>query len=368
VIGRIRLGQSGYHSFHALAPMVAREMNLFVDEGLVNSSGMPAIETLAASICPFNAEKVALAQRFKENAANAAPDVKPSTVVYLNRRGARLRIVGGWLNRHSGWLVGRQNVRQLGDLRGRIIGLKDLGSTSHDTLAYHLKQAGLDPRDAVHYQQGVTQGSESLRTGQVDATLVGPEDGAALLDEGFNLLLDLAQLYPQGRPERVLVVTEELLEERPEWVASFVRGMIRAYWLMRTMPDNFFYVHQLERRMRLRPVLDAGVPLPNPDTTGNDRRARMRSFDPDEPQVRPICRSPERCERLPLPIDGQPAPFGAYFDELVEIGELERADLETLDDSVRLDIARDAFQNLAGRAELADELRRAREVAERVGY
>jgi hypothetical protein len=78
--------------------------------GPVDGGGRPAYELLPGGIAPFNAEKIALALSMKEKGATIAMDVKPSTVMYLNRRGANLRIVAGWRNQQPNWVMGRSDI------------------------------------------------------------------------------------------------------------------------------------------------------------------------------------------------------------------------------------------------------------------
>lgn len=343
-IDRLRMGPACYHVLHVLPPMTAHEMNFFVDEGLVDGNGRPAYDLLPGGISPFNAEKIALAQSMKEKGATIAMDVKPSSVMYLNRRGANLRIVAGWRNQQPNWVMGKSEIKDLGALRGRVVGLKDFGNIRYYALAYWLKEAGLEPREDVRFIRGVSDGATALREGKVEAAFVPVNEGPALRDEGFNLLIDLSKQYPKGRPDRIIVATEELIQQRPEWVSAFVKGMIRAYWFMRIMPDNFRYLNNLERRMR------------------------MQSFDPEERTIPLSCRTPAHCEEMPFPIDGMPSNFEDYLQEWVDLGELDKADVDCLDSSLRLEITRAAFDDLAARPELRDELQRAREVAGRIGF
>ncbi|HLH22108.1 MAG TPA: ABC transporter substrate-binding protein [Chloroflexota bacterium] len=344
MIDKVRMGPACYHVLHVLPPMVAHEMNYFVDEGLLDDYGNPAYELLPGGMAPFNAEKIALAQSMKEKGATIAMDVKPSTVVYLNRRGATLRIIAGWRNQQSNWVMGKPEIPDLAGLRGRLVGLKDFGSIRYYALAYWLKEYGLDPRHDVRFVRGVSDGTAALRAGQVDAAFIPISEGQELLAEGYRKLIDLSARYPRGRPDRIIVATESLIEERPDWVRAFVKGMIRAYWFMRIMPDNHGYLVNLERRRRLL------------------------SYDPDERTIPLSCRTPEMCEEMPFPIDGMPSGFEGYLQEWVDLGELDQDDVRCLDQSLRLDFAEGAFAELAARPELQPELARARAVAERVGF
>jgi hypothetical protein len=338
------MGPACYHVLHVLPPMVAHEMNFFVDEGLVDADGWPGYELLPGGIAPFNAEKQALAQCMKEKGASVVMDVKPSSVVYLNRRGADLRIIAGWRNQQPSWVMSRPGIDDLRALRGQTVGLKDFGNVRYYALAAWLQEVGLDPQRDVHYVRGLSDGTAALREGRVDAAFVPPRERRLMLDAGFVKLLDISERYRQGRPDRIIVATQRALDEHPAWIAAFTRGIIRAYWFMRTVPENLPYVRNLERRMRLT------------------------SYDPDERAAPLGCGSVEDCEYLPFPIDGVASGFDTYLDEWISLGELEPADAEQLEAALRLDVARTASAELAARPELGDELARVRQVVGRVGF
>jgi len=271
-------------------------------------------------------------------------DVKPSSVVYLNRRGAKLRIIAGWRNQSPSWVMGTPHVRSLSDLKGQLVGLKDFGNIRYYALAYQIQKAGLDPQADVRYIRGISDGPTALRQGKVDAAFVNIEEGPAMMEDGFTKLLDLSIMYPEGRPDRIIAATEEFLNERPDWANAYVKAMIRAYWFMRIMPENFGYLTNLEKRMR------------------------YQSFDPEEPNIPLACGTPLACELMPFPYDGQATGFEGYLKEWVELGELDDEDVATLQESLRTDITREAYSELAARADLKDHLARVKEVSARIGY
>jgi len=191
------MGPACYHVLHVLPIVTAHEMNFFVDEGLVDASGRPAYDILPGGMSPFNAEKIALAQSMKEKGATIAMDVKPSTVVYLNRRGANLRIVAGWRNQQPNMVMAKPEVKNLADLKGRLVGLKDFGNIRFWALAYWIKESGLEPREDVNYIRGVSDGATALREGRVDAAFVACSEAPEMLAEGYKTLIDLSKAYPE---------------------------------------------------------------------------------------------------------------------------------------------------------------------------
>ena len=345
MIDKLRMGPACYHTFHVFPPMVAHEMNFFVDEGLVDRTGRPAYEIVPGGISPFNAEKASLAQAMKEKGIHIAMDVKPSTVVYLNRRGAKLRIICGWRNQQPTWIIGARDVPTLADARGRVVGLLDFGSIRYDALAFRLKEIGLDPQRDVRYVRGVRDAPGMLEAGEIDVAFVKPQRAHGLIENGFHKLLDMKDFYPEGRPDRIIVATDDLLNDRPDWVDAFIKGIIRSYWFIRTMPENLTYLQNLEKRMHLQ------------STDNEEFHSPSHSFS-----------TPLDCELLPFPIDGMPTGFDSYLREQVELGHIEQEDVDTLKESLRTELIRESFSDLSRQSERQPELDRVQHVAERVGY
>ena len=91
------------------------------------------------------------------------------------------------------------------------------------------------------------------------------------------------------------------------------------------------------------------------DSHDEDERARLAQFD-----------SGAQAEMMPFPIDGLPTGFDQYLDEAAVLGNIDgHLDAE---DIAKLDLAREAYAELASRPELEGDLRRVEEVVARVGY
>jgi ABC-type nitrate/sulfonate/bicarbonate transport system substrate-binding protein len=327
-----------------IPPTVADEMGFFFDEGLHDDDGRPTYELVPDSHAPFMFEREALGQTMKERGIDISMDVKPSTVAYMRQHGHKIFIIAGWRNQSPHYVVGSNAVQSLTDLAGKRIGVIDPTDILVTVLSYWLKEAGVDPISNVEWVRGVDpqRTAAALADGRVDAGFVDVTDLQGLIDGGNNLLLDIRKQYPNGRPDRIIAATGRVIDEQPEQVTAFIRGMIRSYWFLRQQPENLPVIQAIERRLR------------------------RQSHDPDEPR-RPLqFNSAELAERMPFPYDGLATGLGQYLGEAVTLGLLDgRADLE---DISRLDLARGAFRELESRDELRPNLVRAREVSARIGY
>jgi hypothetical protein len=241
--------------------------------------------------------------------------------------------------------MGAPDVKSIADLKGKPVGISDFGSNKHWAISLWLKKSGLDPEKDVKMVRGIFHPIhiEALRSGRVAACPVAAWEAEELKKEGFNPLITLKQQYPQGRPERIIAATGRILEEKPEWVKSFLKGMIRSYWLMRDQPANFEYVHRLERRLR------------------------YQSPDPEEKGVKLSCDDPRRIEAMPFPLDGVPTGFEDLLREEEAAGDLNY-DVPAIEDVCALDLVKEAYAELMQEPARRAEHARVSEVAKRLEY
>jgi ABC-type nitrate/sulfonate/bicarbonate transport system substrate-binding protein len=183
----------------------------------------------------------------------------------------------------------------------------------------------------------------ALKSGKVECIPCKPWVAEKLVKEGFNALVTPADQYPDGRPERIIAATGRILEERPDLVKKFLKGMIRSYWFVRDMPKNFEYICQLEKRLRY------GSP------------------DPEEREIKISSAAPVDLEAMPFPIDGRATGFEDMLAEEERLGDLNY-DVPAIKDVCAQDLVDEAFQELRQRKELKPEYERASAVAEKWGY
>jgi ABC-type nitrate/sulfonate/bicarbonate transport system substrate-binding protein len=343
--GKLRIGPTCYHVLHQVPVMTAHEMNFLYDEGLRTADGSPAYELLTDSMVPFGLEKLGISQAMKEKSVDIALDVQSRTVFYQRARGADLYIIAGWRNQHTNVWVAPPHIKSLTDLKGKRVGISDFNSIRHWAIQIQLKKAGLDlERDIQWVRIGVNSRlhRDAIRNGKVECAPVPPWYAEDLKKEGCNALVSPADQYPDGRPERIIAATGRILEEHPEMVKSFLKGMIRAYWFVRDMPKNYEYISNLEKRLRLS------------------------SPDPEERVVSHL-RSERDLEAMPFPLDGKATGFEDMLKEEERLGELNY-DVPAIKDVCAQDLVNEAFEELRERRELDAEFQRLSRIAERWGY
>jgi len=344
--GKLRIAPTCYHVLHQVPVMTAHEMNFFYDEGLRSADGSLAYELLRDAMVPFGLEKLGISQAMKEKSVDIALDVQSRTVFYQRARGADLYIIAGWRNQHTNVWIGPPHIKSLADLKGKRVGISDFNSIRHWAIQIQLKKAGLDlERDVEWVRIGVNPRlhMEAIRSGRVECAPVPPWYAEDLIKEGCNALVKPADQYPDGRPERIIAATGRILEERPEMVKSFLKGMIRSYWFVRDMPTNMEYINNLEKRLRLQ------------------------SPDPEERVVTHSARTAQDLEAMPFPLDGKATGFEDMLKEEERLGELNY-DVPAIKDVCAQDLVDEAFKELRARKDLQEEYQRVNKVAERWGY
>ena len=190
-------------------------------------------------------------------------------------------------------------------------------------------------------ERGVARRHGRVASGHVDAGSTGELEKVHA--RGLSILDGLKSHYPDGRPDRIIAATGDILEKQPEMIKAYLKATIRAYWFIRTMPENLPYVSALERKL--------SVESPNPEEQQWWRK-------PDQ--------TAEKYEGMPFPVDGLPTGFEQYFQEQVEIGEIR--DFGDYEKILYLDPIREAHWELEERGELQADVQRMKAVAEKYGY
>ena len=144
-------------------------------------------------------------------------------------------------------------------------------------------------------------------------------------------------------PNESFAATGRILEERPDLVKSFLKGMIRSYWFVRDMPKNFEYIRQLEKRLR------------------------YDSADPEERKIKISSAAPVDLEAMPFPIDGRATGFEDMLAEEEKLGELNY-DVPPIKDVCAQDLVAEAYKELMERQELKEEYERVAAIAQKWGY
>jgi ABC-type nitrate/sulfonate/bicarbonate transport system substrate-binding protein len=162
--------------------------------------------------------------------------VNPATeLVEAGLGGARVAFIIGILNRAVLSVYSKPEIKQLSDLRGKILAVTVAGSTTDLTAKILLQQAGMiGGKDVqVTHLQGMPDMITALTQGRIDAAIVSAPSTLKLRQAGLKELIDVgAQNIPMIHAG--LATTRDFIKSNPDKVRRYVQAYIEGTKIART--------------------------------------------------------------------------------------------------------------------------------------
>jgi ABC-type nitrate/sulfonate/bicarbonate transport system substrate-binding protein len=166
--------------------------------------------------------------------------VNPATeIVEAGLGGQRVAFIIGILNRAVLSVYSKAELRQLSDLRGKVMGVTLPGSTTDLTAKILFQQAGMVPGKDVQvtHLQGMPDIITALTQGRIDAGVVSAPTTLKLRQAGFKELVDVAaRNVPMIHAG--LATTRDFIKNNPEKVRRYVQAYIEGTKIARTDPET----------------------------------------------------------------------------------------------------------------------------------
>ncbi len=146
-------------------------------------------------------------------------------------RGSDLVLIAAVVNKMNYILASAPSIRRPEDLRGKRVGITQVGAASYHAVMLALKHWGMDARrDRVTMLQVGNQAARvaSLQTGGSEAVIVNPGLGPTLKQRGFNILADFTEL-PIPYPQSVLLTRERTLKTDPDLMERLMKTFIAGH-------------------------------------------------------------------------------------------------------------------------------------------
>jgi len=116
-------------------------------------------------------------------------------------------------------------ARSLRDLRGKTLAIPSKYSNQNFVIHKLMEDQGVDPEDITFVEMPPPDMPGSLAVGRIDAYFVGePHPARAELDGTGRILYHVKDIWPRFI-SCCLVVTEDLIDSKPEVVRDLVRGI-----------------------------------------------------------------------------------------------------------------------------------------------
>ena len=149
------------------------------------------------------------------------------TVVGAALRGFPFKIVTYYSTRLMDSLVAKPQIKSVGDLRGKIVGVDGPGASTYVMTVLILRKHGLDPDREVKV---LAIGDENIRLeqlklGQIDAGMLGPQGVVLARRAGLRTLLDVADEIDQ--PFAGLGTSTQMIDRRRDDLKKFLSASVR---------------------------------------------------------------------------------------------------------------------------------------------
>jgi ABC-type nitrate/sulfonate/bicarbonate transport system substrate-binding protein len=151
-------------------------------------------------------------------------------VVLDSEAGGFLEIVGGNVNRLPFSLISGKNIKSVGDLRGKTVGVSSIEAGSSSLVMRLLAARGLHyPADYRMRAVGpILARWEMLQSGEIDAGLQGAPLNYIAIDQGFGSLCEPRQEVPDFQFTS-LNVDKRWAEANADIMHRFMRAFVRAH-------------------------------------------------------------------------------------------------------------------------------------------
>lgn len=141
-------------------------------------------------------------------------------------RGANLKFIAMTRDHLQRHVIVRPEIKEPQDLRGRNVGVTNLGGSSWLVAMLGLEQLKIDPaRDQIRFRAlgNYPVLVQALEAGGIDAVVVDPVFSRQLKQKGFRVL---TEFYPPSAAG--FVAAGRHLEENPEIAESTLKGIVEA--------------------------------------------------------------------------------------------------------------------------------------------
>jgi len=151
-------------------------------------------------------------------------------------RGLPVKVVGFLTVKPSFWLMSKPEIKTMADLKGKIIGITAIGSST-DTLARFLvSKNGLTPdREVAFIGTGTTSNIlTEMKAGTVDAGVLSPPFNAMATQMGYRTLAYFGDYVEQSLSG--VGTADRMIREKPELVKRVLTAVIKSLRFIQQRP------------------------------------------------------------------------------------------------------------------------------------
>jgi NitT/TauT family transport system substrate-binding protein len=155
------------------------------------------------------------------------------------QQGAPVKAIGTYAPRLSVVITSAGDIRTPGDLRGRKVGIQEVGGFNEVMTRVLLQTAGMTPQDVQYVTVSTANRVPALVQGQVDATTLHIDQYYAATNQKSDLV-NLAKMW-EVVPDwwySAFVATDDVIRNKREPLIRFMTAIIKAQRTMYTDPED----------------------------------------------------------------------------------------------------------------------------------
>jgi NitT/TauT family transport system substrate-binding protein len=153
------------------------------------------------------------------------------------QQGAPVKAIGTYAPKLSVVMMGRPDVKTPADLKGKKLGIQEVGGFNDVMSRLVLQRSNISPNDVQFVNVATANRVTSMVQGQTDATVLHIDQYYAALaaDPNFNVLAKMWEVVPDWWYS-AFVVTDDVRTQKREAVVRFMTAVIKAQRFMYTNP------------------------------------------------------------------------------------------------------------------------------------
>ena len=153
------------------------------------------------------------------------------------QQGAPVKAIGTYAPKLSVVMMGAPDVKAPADLKGKRLGIQDVGGFNDVMSRLVLAQAGISPNDVQFINVATANRVTSMAGGQTDATVLHIDQYYTALgvNPNFNVLARMWEVVPDWWYS-AFVATDDVRTQKREAMVRFMTGVIKAQRFMYSNP------------------------------------------------------------------------------------------------------------------------------------
>lgn len=153
-------------------------------------------------------------------------------------KGAPLKAIMYQTEKPTWYLVVHPTITQVGDLKGKRIGVSLIGDSEDRFTTLFVERGGLSAKDVTKITLGTSPGDKvlALKSGAVSAVVLDPAGTVVAEREGLRSLVYLGDVFPL--PFQGFVTTDRKIAENSSQVKRWIKSMVRALMFLRERPEE----------------------------------------------------------------------------------------------------------------------------------